>query len=393
MKNFIFFANNNIGTGLSGGDRIFIEFLKNWHNKSLITLFACQETINLCKKYQVSNVQIIPIESKINKSNYFQILSLIKHNLVRTYRGVVALLKNKTIIKNTDYLYSVSDFYPDFIPALIAKIINPKATWIAGYYLFAPNPFAKDSPYKKNNFLKGLLYWLIQIPSYYLIKRMADIIFVTSQPDEKKFPNKKVYIIQGGVDTKPSQEYFKKKQNITKKIYDALFIGRLHYQKGVVELIDIWEKVIRINSDLKLAIIGDGELKNHIEKKIIDLKLQKNIILLGFLDGQKKYNVFKMSKLVVHPATYDSGGMAAAEAMAWGLPGVSYDLEALKTYYPKGMIKTKCFDQEKYAENIIELLNNKIKFHQISSEAREYITKNWDWETRSNKIFSQITKL
>jgi hypothetical protein len=37
MKNIIFFANNNIGTGLSGGDRIFIEFLKNWQNKAKIT--------------------------------------------------------------------------------------------------------------------------------------------------------------------------------------------------------------------------------------------------------------------------------------------------------------------------------------------------------------------
>ena len=43
--------------------------------------------------------------------------------------------------------------------------------------------------------------------------------------------------------------------------------------------------------------------------------------------------------MVVHPAIFDSGGMAAAEAMAWGLPGVSFDLPALKTYYPQGMIK------------------------------------------------------
>jgi len=31
--------------------------------------------------------------------------------------------------------------------------------------------------------------------------------------------------------------------------------------------------------------------------------------------------------------------MAAMEAMAWSLPGVCFDLEALKTYYPKGMVK------------------------------------------------------
>jgi len=50
--------------------------------------------------------------------------------------------------------------------------------------------------------------------------------------------------------------------------------------------------------------------------------------------------------------------MSAAEAMAWGLPGVSFDLEALKTYYPKGMIKTPCFNHDKFAANIINLLSN-----------------------------------
>ena len=40
--------------------------------------------------------------------------------------------------------------------------------------------------------------------------------------------------------------------------------------------------------------------------------LAKNIELLGFKDGSEKYAVFKQSKIIVHPAIFDSGGMAAA---------------------------------------------------------------------------------
>jgi glycosyltransferase involved in cell wall biosynthesis len=52
--------------------------------------------------------------------------------------------------------------------------------------------------------------------------------------------------------------------------------------------------------------------------------------------------------------------MAAWEAMACGLPGVSFDLPALRTYYPKGMLKTPCYDLKAFAENILKLLNDEI---------------------------------
>lgn len=390
MKKIIFVANNNLGFGLSGGDRIFLEFLKNWQNKSEITLFACKETINLIKNYNIKNIKIVPTDTVINESENLTVFKLFKHTFRRTFIGIKFLIKNKKIIKNADIIYSVSDFYPDYFPALIAKIINPKIIWIAGFYLFIPNPFSKINPYKGKLLLKGFLYWLMQIPSFLLSKLFADTIFVTSKPDVSKFPNKKVVIIQGGVDIKPSEDYFKKNKLIKNKQYDAVFIGRLHPQKGVVELIDIWKEVCQKIPTAKLALIGNGQLLNDVQKKIKKNKLKNNIKLLGFLDGQEKYKIFKQSKIVVHPATYDSGGMAAAEAMAWGLPGVSFDLEALKTYYPNGMIKTKCFDKKNFSKNIINLLEDKKLYKKYSIEARKLIVQEWDWEKKCEKLYKQL---
>ena len=100
--------------------------------------------------------------------------------------------------------------------------------------------------------------------------------------------------------------------------------------------------------------------------------------------------MFKQSKIVLHPATYDSGGMAAAEAMAWGLPGVGFDLESLKTYYPKGMLKTKCFDNNEFAENIEEMLTNPVTYKKLKDEALDLINTEWEWTARSKIIFDQI---
>jgi glycosyltransferase involved in cell wall biosynthesis len=388
MKKIVFIANNNLGNGLSGGDRIFLEFLRNWSNKAQITIFASQETTNLIKLYKIKNINLINTTKKVNNDDYFTILKLIKHNFYRTLIGIKTIFQHNQIIKQSDYVYSVSDFYPDFFPALAAKLISPKIKWIAGYYLFAPNPFLKDSPYQKNGFLKGFFYWLMQQPTHLIANIFANIVFITSKPDVKKFPNKKTVIIRGGVDTNPAKKYFKIKKSI-KKFYDAVFIGRLHPQKGVLELIDIWKLVVKQKPKAKLIIIGDGELLSKIKSKISKLKLNKNIKMVGFLDGTKKYQIFKQSKIVVHPAVYDSGGMAAAEAMAWGLPGVSFDLEALKTYYPKGMLKSKCFDFNDFSKNILLLLDKEKTYQKISLEARNLIYEEWDWEIRCNFIYQK----
>ena len=238
------------------------------------------------------------------------------------------------------------------------------------------------------------------MPAYYIIKQFADIIFVTSQPDIQPFVTKnrsikKIIPVRGGVDMFPARQYFEQGKFIPfeKRSYDACFVGRFHYQKGTLELIHIWKKVCKIRPQSRIAIVGIGPLEEQIHSLINHMSLQANIDLLGFLNGDDKYEVFKNSKIIVHPATYDSGGMATAEAMAWGLPGVSFDLEALKSYYPKGILKTECFNLDAFANNILYLLSDPDAHLTLSQEASNLIRDYWDWDQQAKDIFHQVIKL
>jgi glycosyltransferase involved in cell wall biosynthesis len=82
--------------------------------------------------------------------------------------------------------------------------------------------------------------------------------------------------------------------------------------------------------------------------------------------------------------------MAAAEAMAWGLPGVSFDLNALKTYYPKGMLKTSCFDTNEFAMNILSLLSNPLQYDAMSLDALKLVHEKWEWGNRAKEIFAKV---
>ena len=390
MKKLFVIANWMQGTALSGGDRIFIELVKRWKLQLNITLFLSKEGSAICQRHALGI-----INQKVWASDFMSRWGYFVDILYRTFNSMINAFSVKTIAG--DIIFSTSDFWPDSFPALILKKRNPKITWIAGFYLFAPKPWEKYSPYRGKNFLTGFLYWIGQLPTYYFIKKFADIVFVTSQPDVDPFitnirPKERVIVIRGGVDTVSAKHYLNSKKVIPpeNRTYDACFAGRFHYQKGVLELVKIWKSVCLKSPQAHLVMIGSGPLGKEVKNLIEKLGLSKNIYLIGFLDGPKKFEVFKQSRLVVHPATFDSGGMAAAEAMAWGLPGVSFDLKALKTYYPKGMLKTSCFDTDEFAENILSLLSNPSQYKAMSLEALQLVHEEWEWNDRAKEIFTKI---
>lgn len=381
-------ANWAQGQALSGGDRIFIELAKRWIDRMDITLYVSQDGWEMCNRLHLKQINHeIWASSRFNRYGY-----LINY----IYRTLIATIKSLRVeVDKKDIIYSASDFWPDSIPAFILKMRNPEIKWIAGFYLFAPKPWQGDSPYKGKRWIIGLFYWLTQLPIYWIIKRYADMVFVTSEPDTERFitskrEKDKIVVIHGGVDTKPSEGYLKSDDVLPlgKRKYDACFVGRFHPQKGVLELIEIWKLVCEKKVRAKLAMVGIGSLEPEVKEKIQKLGLQDNIELLGFRDGEEKYEIFKQSKIVVHPATYDSGGMAACEVMAWGLPGVSFDLEALKTYYPKGMLKTPCFDLKAFAENIVKLEDMGL-YNRTREDAIAW-AREWDWDKRAEDILQQV---
>jgi glycosyltransferase involved in cell wall biosynthesis len=384
----VFNAFFNAFWSLSGGDRIFVECLKRWVKKGLIiNVFTVEKGYNFCVSYGLSGVNYkVLSSSKIDRFGF--LFSYIVRMVRLCLKAMVTQFpysKDEGIV-----VYSMSDFWPDSIPAWILKMRLPSVKWVAAFFLFAPSPFGQESPYKGWRRLRGLFYYLSQLPVYALIRRYADMVWVTSEPDRWRFIDSrlspsKVIAVRGGVDVETPASVPEPKE----KRFDAVFIGRFHPQKGVLELIDIWNIVVQRKKDARLAIIGVGDLERQVREKIRVYGLEDNVVLFGFKDGVEKLKIFKESKIVVHPAIYDSGGMAACEAMSCGLPGVSFDLPALKTYYPKGMLKTPCYDLEQFAENILKLIRDKELYKKTAKDAVDW-SGEWDWDKRANQILNVI---
>lgn len=389
IKSIIVIACAGFGkTGISGGDRIFMELSRQWVKEGKnVTIITGEEGYKMCRENLPGKFNY-----NIIRSDY-GFLPLSFAYFVRIIRVFLLALNFKIKHPYETLVYSASDFWPDALPTIIIKARCKDIKWIAGFYLFAPKPFSTLSPYKNLDFLKSLSYYCLQGPIYKMVKKWADMVFVTSQPDVEAFitpnrPRERIIVIMGGIHLNEAMSVPEPKE----KRYDGIFMGRFHPQKGVLELIRIWYLLTRKKKDARLALIGGGPLLEKVKNEIKRYNLENNIDILGWKFGSEKFDLFKSSRVILHPAVYDSGGMSACEAMACGLPGVSFDLEALKTYYAKGMLKVRCFDFEDFANKVLMLLGDVDVYTKLSKDALDW-AKEWDWDKRTAGVLNKIRTL
>lgn len=390
---FHIFAIAALGKGLSGSDRIFIEFAKRLNTKYPVEIYVWKEGYEMCQRQDLTH----GINFKVINVDFWCKFGFFVCYIARILHSVWLALTIKLENTKETIVYSASEFWMDSLPALILKLRFPNIRWIAAWFQTAPNPLIgfsegnRQSSYK----LSSLYYWFMQLPIKPLIKKYADIILVNNQLEVRQFSGigkqQRVLVMLGAVNIEEINKYQRQRGNLP-KIYDAVFQGRFHPQKGVVELVDIWKLVTKEMPEAKMAMIGDGSLMKNVKLKIKKEKLEKNIKLFGWIfDGSRKYKVFQQSKIVVHPAFYDSGGMASAEAMAFGLPCVGFELLSYQSYYPRGMVKAETGNLKEFADLIIELLEDKNKRDRIGKEAQIMIREHWSWDQRVNQLLSCLS--
>lgn len=143
-----------------------------------------------------------------------------------------------------------------------------------------------------------------------------DRFLVLTNEDREKWKDDRVMVINNPLSFE-SKEISKLKN---KKI---ISVGRLEEVKGFDILIDIWKKVVEKHNDWILEIYGEGSLRNELQNKIDNLKLTNNLFLKGICnDIQNKY---LDSSLYIMTSRYEGFGMVLIEAMACGLPLISFN--------------------------------------------------------------------
>ena len=203
------------------------------------------------------------------------------------------------------------------------------------------------------------------------LKRCKKVVFVSKQTYEtyayKNDLENKSVVLRNMIDVNEIEQKASKDTNDYD--IDIIFLGRLAYQKNPERLLDVIESVYKKNKDLKVAIVGDGELKDKVVEIIKSKSLENTVKVYGFLNNP--YKMLKQSKLLLMTSRNEGTPMVALESMALGLPIISTPVDGMKDLIINGRNGYLSDENEDLVTYITNIIENKVERLKISEEAKK----------------------
>jgi len=234
-----------------------------------------------------------------------------------------------------------------------------------------PNYFVRLlGPFYANHMLKEA----IELSDIRLVRSLRDQVILS-----KKYGVDAAFIPDGVPEWFISHRYggeeFRGRYNIN---YDyVLYVGRLHPLKGIDVLIKAFHDAVESSIDLKLMVIGPGDLKPY--KELAQrLGVDKDVLFMGFVDEETKIDAIDGSLAVVVPSVCDYVEvypMIISEAWARGKPVVATRVGGIP-YRVKHMVNGLLVppkEPKALAEAIIMLAENKELATRLGVEGRKEV--------------------
>ncbi len=163
--------------------------------------------------------------------------------------------------------------------------------------------------------------------------------------------------------------------------------------KRVVELVEIMRIVVDHFPSARLIIAGDGPTRIEVERKIEALDLCNNIHLLGVKSNMQE--IMCSADLFLLNSTLEGMPLVLLEAMSCGLPVITTPAGGIPELVRPGTdgVVTKGFDQEEYAQVIIEMLENDEKRKKFGEAGRKRVEESFSAERVVNmyeKVFESV---
>lgn len=226
-------------------------------------------------------------------------------------------------------------------------------------------------------------------------KRLDRIIFISNDIKkeliENQFPIEKLVYISNGVNVDrfkpPEGDEHRSAKNVC-------FVGRLEKQKGVEYLLEAIDIVRTKENDVRLFVVGDGQLKTTLEYLCKKLKLEDHVVFVGFTHDVLPY--YKNAQIFVLPSISEGMPLSLLEAMSCGLPVVATRVggnteildsnlgtgEAIVSDYHIGEngILVNAGDAKGLAEALLKILKDEGLSKRLGGKAREIIEKKFSQE-------------
>ncbi len=178
----------------------------------------------------------------------------------------------------------------------------------------------------------------------------------------------------------------------------VLYSGRLLERKGLPVLLQAAAMVCKEDRKVKFVLLGDGPMKQYLERESVKLGLQNRFMCIGHIPfrtrQQELVEFYQYATIYVQPSLYEGLPATILEAMACGKPvvatAVSGHLDVINNGANGLLVPPN--NPQALAESLLKLLQDDSLRHTLGQAARDTIEERFTWGAVAERTFQCYEK-
>ncbi|WP_312114086.1 1,4-alpha-glucan branching protein domain-containing protein [Brevibacillus reuszeri] len=207
-----------------------------------------------------------------------------------------------------------------------------------------------------------------------------------------------ISVIHNGVETTMTQPFASGDLKQELSLGDGpilFFVGRLVREKGAHLLIEAVARLVHAYPALQLVVAGRGPMQDELKQVAAQRGVAHHIRFLGFVDDERRNQLFLLADVAVFPSLYEPFGIVALEAMSFGTPLVVADTGGLREIIRHGENGATVYagDVESLVNQLHWMLGNPDKRRQMAEAAMTDVRLYYDWAKLAKQTIDQYRLL
>lgn len=241
----------------------------------------------------------------------------------------------------------------------------------------------------------------IRIWQSFLLLKASHVFAVTNEIKnilvrEYRLPLERVSLVPNGYDEEIVKQLRSKSERTTcERTARLVFLGSLRRVKDPLNLIEAFHLISQRMDNVHLEIVGDGNLRSAVERKIDSYKLQDKVTLHGMLCHKRALEILSSSDIYILTSLSEGLPTSLIEAMALGKAVVATNVGGVPEVVRNGEngLLAPPGLPERLAQSVEKLLGNEELAANLRKEAVESV-KDYSWRRVAETyqtIYQEIT--
>jgi cellulose synthase/poly-beta-1,6-N-acetylglucosamine synthase-like glycosyltransferase/glycosyltransferase involved in cell wall biosynthesis len=196
-----------------------------------------------------------------------------------------------------------------------------------------------------------------------------------------------IHVIPNGVSQQMFVNYHKTNHP------SFIYLGRLREYKNIDIAIKAFAKVVRIQKDATLAIVGQGDGLAYLNQLVHSLNIASSVTFHGQVTEHEKARLLSIHWAALQPSQMEGWGITVIESNAAGTPVIAARVNGLQDSVIDGQtgLLVPVKNTSKFANAMMRLIQDENLRLTLSQQARVW-AHNFHWDNSASAFFTLINK-